>query len=159
MRARKPPTTKRARLPNARSLPRDLSERTKRAENLINPAGADWIGLTRKRQVDLVHPSRESGRMTEMRKYRSRKAIAEDMARAAAELVVPEHAGSEAAAGQLRESIEKLAYQLWVKRGCPAGSAEEDWYEAERSLQRAAQTDRLNDVHVSLAGAVMRAGG
>ena len=94
-----------------------------------------------------------------MRKYRSRKAIAEDIARAA-DQTVPEHAGSEAAAGQIsQESIEKLAYQLWLKRGCPAGSAEEDWYEAERSLQRAAQTDRLNDVHVSLAGAVMRAGG
>jgi hypothetical protein len=98
--------------------------------------------------------------MTEMRKYRSRKAIAEDMARAAADQAVPEHAGSEAAAGQFsRESIEKLAYQLWVKRGCPAGSAEEDWYEAERSLLRAAQTDRMNDAHVSLAGAVMGAGG
>jgi len=95
-----------------------------------------------------------------MRKYRSRKAIAEDMARAAAELAVPEHAGSEAAAPEFsRESVEKLAYQLWLKRGCPAGSAEEDWYEAERSLLKAAQTDRLHDVHVSLSGAVMRAGG
>ena len=95
-----------------------------------------------------------------MRKYRSRREIAEDMARAAAELAVPEHAGSEAAAPEFsRESVEKLAYQLWLKRGCPAGSAEEDWYEAERSLLKAAQTDRLHDVHASLSGAVMRAGG
>jgi hypothetical protein len=33
-----------------------------------------------------------------------------------------------------REAIEKLAYALWEKRGCPAGTAEADWFEAERKL-------------------------
>lgn len=95
-----------------------------------------------------------------MRKYRSKRAMEEDMARAAADQAVKEQAGGGAAAGEFsRESIEKLAYQFWVKRGCPPGSAEEDWYEAERALMRAADTDRLNDVHAPLAGAVMRAGG
>ena len=29
---------------------------------------------------------------------------------------------------------EALAYQLWLQRGCPIGSDQEDWYEAERQL-------------------------
>jgi hypothetical protein len=35
-------------------------------------------------------------------------------------------------ATSLREQTEKLAYLLWLNRGCPDGSAEIDWYEAER---------------------------
>jgi hypothetical protein len=31
-------------------------------------------------------------------------------------------------------SIAELAYRLWVARGRPHGSAEEDWLEAERQL-------------------------
>lgn len=31
-------------------------------------------------------------------------------------------------------SIGELAYQLWQARGCPQGSAELDWLEAERQL-------------------------
>jgi hypothetical protein len=30
--------------------------------------------------------------------------------------------------------IADLAYQRWVERGCPQGSPEEDWFEAEREL-------------------------
>ena len=33
------------------------------------------------------------------------------------------------------EDIARLAYQIWEERGRPAGSAEVDWYEAERQLQ------------------------
>ena len=35
-------------------------------------------------------------------------------------------------------SIDELAYQLWQARGCPQGTAEQDWLDAERQL-RAAQ--------------------
>jgi hypothetical protein len=31
-------------------------------------------------------------------------------------------------------SIRELAYQLWKARGCPDGTAEQDWREAERQL-------------------------
>jgi hypothetical protein len=31
--------------------------------------------------------------------------------------------------------IANLAYAIWQARGCPLGSAEEDWLEAERRLQ------------------------
>ena len=34
-------------------------------------------------------------------------------------------------------SIGELAYQLWQARGCPPGSAEQDWLEAERQLRAA----------------------
>lgn len=39
-------------------------------------------------------------------------------------------------------SIGELAYRLWQARGCPAGSAEQDWLDAEKQLrlaQRAAE--------------------
>ena len=41
-----------------------------------------------------------------------------------------------------RDAIEKLAYEYWLNRGCPVGSAEEDWIEAERTLQAAASTEQ-----------------
>jgi Protein of unknown function (DUF2934) len=31
-----------------------------------------------------------------------------------------------------REEIERLARSYWEARGCQGGSAEEDWYRAER---------------------------
>lgn len=36
------------------------------------------------------------------------------------------------------ENVAKLAYALWQYRGCPIGSPEVDWTEAERQLHRAA---------------------
>jgi len=33
-----------------------------------------------------------------------------------------------------QQDIAKLAYALWQQRGCPEGSAEYDWIEAEREL-------------------------
>jgi hypothetical protein len=34
----------------------------------------------------------------------------------------------------LHEQIAALAYTLWQERGCPEGSAEEDWFRAEKEL-------------------------
>jgi hypothetical protein len=31
-------------------------------------------------------------------------------------------------------TIATLAYELWQQRGCPTGSAELDWFQAERVL-------------------------
>lgn len=36
------------------------------------------------------------------------------------------------------DKIAILAYDLWLKRGCPVGSAEEDWFQAERALNEQA---------------------
>jgi hypothetical protein len=32
--------------------------------------------------------------------------------------------------------MARLAYTLWQQRGCPVGSAEVDWLEAEQQLSR-----------------------
>ena len=33
------------------------------------------------------------------------------------------------------EATARLAYDLWLRRGCPHGTDELDWYEAERMLK------------------------
>lgn len=33
------------------------------------------------------------------------------------------------------ELVEKLAYQLWKKRGSPLGSSEIDWFAAEKTVR------------------------
>ncbi len=38
------------------------------------------------------------------------------------------------ARGRELPQMEALAYALWVERGCPVGSPEVDWSEAERRL-------------------------
>ena len=35
------------------------------------------------------------------------------------------------------EMVEAMAYQLWLQRGCPIGSDQEDWYRAEAELTSA----------------------
>jgi len=37
------------------------------------------------------------------------------------------------------DQISALAYALWLERGCPIGSSDEDWYKAERALKDTAQ--------------------
>ena len=34
-----------------------------------------------------------------------------------------------------RDAVALRAYFRWLERGCPAGSAEQDWLEAEREVQ------------------------
>jgi hypothetical protein len=53
------------------------------------------------------------------------------------------------------KSIAELAYQLWVARGRPHGSAEVDWLEAERLLSKpsdGAPTEINAEVEASLKG-------
>lgn len=38
------------------------------------------------------------------------------------------------------ETIEALAYELWLRRGCPPGSDQEDWYGAEIELRSRTQS-------------------
>ncbi len=40
-----------------------------------------------------------------------------------------------------RDAIADLAYRLWQQRGCPAGSGERDWYEAEALLREQSQRE------------------
>ncbi len=51
----------------------------------------------------------------------------------------PTHGGdasqSDISEASLKQDIAKLAYALWQQRGCPYGSPEFDWLEAERILR------------------------
>jgi DUF2934 family protein len=49
-------------------------------------------------------------------------------------------------------SVGELAYQLWQARGCPDGTAEQDWLDAERQLRaaRTIQTTRSETTDASL---------
>jgi hypothetical protein len=47
---------------------------------------------------------------------------------------VPPAAGEKVAADQ----IAALAYEYWLQRGCPIGSSELDWFQAEEELKRRA---------------------
>ena len=51
-----------------------------------------------------------------------------------------------------QNAIENLAYQYWLERGCPEGSAGEDWFRAERVV-------RAKESHPALVEAVMKAAG
>lgn len=33
-----------------------------------------------------------------------------------------------------RQEIARLAYELWIARGCPQGSPDEDWFRAEELI-------------------------
>lgn len=37
--------------------------------------------------------------------------------------------------GQIQEEIEKLAYELYLQRGCECGKDQEDWFKAEQILK------------------------
>jgi hypothetical protein len=39
----------------------------------------------------------------------------------------------------MREDLANLAYALWQCRGCPHGSPEVDWTEAERKLHQSSE--------------------
>ncbi len=59
---------------------------------------------------------------------RSHKHNDESEAVSAPPMQVPEDGASPA-------EIAEAAYRRWVERGCPQGSAEEDWLEAEKELK------------------------
>ncbi len=40
----------------------------------------------------------------------------------------------ESIASDQHQKIEQLAYGLWMERGCPIGSDQEDWFRAENML-------------------------
>ncbi len=55
----------------------------------------------------------------------------------------PNHANSHGGPGHGvtafgHEDIAALAHQLWVARGCPTGSPDQDWFEAVKELRERA---------------------
>ena len=75
-----------------------------------------------------------------MTRQRTKKAVALDSTsenpKKSARIGGPEH--------EHTEEIAALAYDLWHARGCPDGSPEEDWLQAERELQGSTATARPN---------------
>ena len=43
------------------------------------------------------------------------------------------------------DDIAALAHRLWQDRGCPIGSPEEDWFEAQRQLSSPVEAATEND--------------
>ena len=37
------------------------------------------------------------------------------------------------------EMVQAMAYQLWLQRGCPTGTEQEDWFRAEKELTSASR--------------------
>lgn len=54
---------------------------------------------------------------------------------AVAPQVQPESTGD----GPTQEEIAALAHSLWEARGCPSGTPDEDWFNAERTLKAKAE--------------------
>ena len=50
----------------------------------------------------------------------------------------------------------KLAYELWLRRGSPEGSPEEDWFEAERFLHADRTTSGSRETSTPLKTSVTR---
>jgi|HubBroStandDraft_6_1064221.scaffolds.fasta_scaffold315292_2 hypothetical protein len=41
------------------------------------------------------------------------------------------------------DEISELAHEIWLRRGSPEGSADEDWLEAERRIEEGDESDLL----------------
>ncbi len=102
-----------------------------------------------------------------MRKERMKQAATDG---SASTILESQGDGGKLESALTREAVEKLAYQYWLDRGCPEGSAAEDWLQAESTLLRTAANTphietvqglrgRTEKVQPSTLGAVMRAGG
>ena len=59
-------------------------------------------------------------------------------------------------AGHDYHHIANLAYTLWEKRGCPSGSADQDWAEAERQLRQDNETPQDYRILKEQQGSVQR---
>lgn len=84
-------------------------------------------------------------RTSHMPKLRSRAAgMGTDLVDIPKELEPILSAGSEVIAS----TISRRAYELWLERGCPEGSPEEDWFKAEAEIKhraRSSESDASGD--------------
>jgi hypothetical protein len=48
-------------------------------------------------------------------------------------------------AGASQDAISLRAYELWRQRGCPEGSADQDWFEAAKELR---ENTNLQNAHL-----------
>ncbi|MBV9764272.1 MAG: DUF2934 domain-containing protein [Acidobacteriaceae bacterium] len=55
---------------------------------------------------------------------------------------------------QEKQEIRLLAYQLWIERGCPVGTPEVDWFEAEEKLAAKTRADSQTSTILNAAKVV-----
>jgi hypothetical protein len=59
-------------------------------------------------------------------------------------------------AGYIDESLVRAkAYELWLQRGCPQGSSEDDWYQAEQLLRTEPQAPSVAAKEPASTGLVL----
>ena len=54
------------------------------------------------------------------------------------------------------EEIKARAYELWVERGRPDGSSDQDWHRAEQELRAKNGSQRISDKLHESSGSVQR---
>jgi len=54
------------------------------------------------------------------------------------------------------EEIARRAFELWKRRGCPEGSSNEDWCEAEEELRAATESRNTVNCTARRCGSVQR---
>lgn len=54
------------------------------------------------------------------------------------------------------ERIKTRAYELWCERGCPHGSADQDWHLAEQEVRANQGSQRISDKLNEGSGSVQR---
>jgi Protein of unknown function (DUF2934) len=54
------------------------------------------------------------------------------------------------------EQIKQRAYELWVERGRPHGSADQDWHRAEQEVRASNGSQRISDQLHESSGSVQR---
>jgi hypothetical protein len=58
--------------------------------------------------------------------------------------------------GPAIEEIKARAYQLWLERGSPHGSSDQDWHRAEQELRAKNGSQRISDKLHESSGSVQR---
>lgn len=54
------------------------------------------------------------------------------------------------------EQIARRAHELWIKKGCPEGSAEQDWLQAEQELKAGNPSEASSEPVRQGSGSVQR---
>jgi hypothetical protein len=69
------------------------------------------------------------------------------MARKSSKTLVMKNLGDQADNKSLNEQIAALAHALWLERGCPEGSPEEDWLTAEQHIKQRRKAEIVTLLH------------
>jgi hypothetical protein len=80
-------------------------------------------------------PARQSGTEDSLSATRNDRASVESPIQENASVAEGENKTATSAGNE--EQVRLIAYQIWIDRGCPQGTAESDWLEAEQTILKA----------------------